>query len=101
VSGRRDLERPTSQLIDSLRRRSGQLAEIRRDALEVISKGLEVPDFVQDYEGSAGGLPPVSDEVLKLEDKPLTDRAMTHARRMLVAKKRAAELARLLDSNRP
>ena len=95
---KRDLERPTVQLIDSLRRRSGQFAEIRRDALGVISKGLEVPDFVEDYESNESVLPPVSDEVLALEDKPLTDRAMTHARRMLVAKKRSAELARLLDA---
>lgn len=94
----RDLEKPTAQLIDSLRRRSGQFAEIRRDALEVISKNRDVPDLVQDYESSQLGQPPVSDEVLQLEDKPLTDRAMTHARRMLVAKKRAAELARLLDA---
>jgi Domain of unknown function (DUF4338) len=94
----RELENPTLQLVDSLRRRSGQFAEIRRDALEVISKGLEVPDFVEDYESDPTGLPPVSDEVLALEDKPLTDRAMTHARRMLVAKKRSAELARLLDA---
>jgi len=94
----RDLEKPTAQLIDSLRRQSGQFAEIRRDALEVISKNRDVPDLVQDYESSQTGQPPVSDEVLQLEDKPLTDRAMTHARRMLVAKKRAAELARLLDA---
>ena len=98
LCAKRDLERPTSELIDSLRRRSGQFAEIRRDALGVISKGLEVPDFVEDYESSDSALPPVSDEVLALEDKPLTDRAMTHARRMLVAKKRSAELARLLDA---
>jgi hypothetical protein len=95
---KRDLEQPTAQLIDSLRRRSGQFAEIRRDALGVISKGRDVPDLAQDYEGNTVGLPPVSDEVLALEDKPLSDRAMTHARRMLVAKKRAAELARLLDA---
>jgi hypothetical protein len=62
----------------------------------VISKNRDVPDLVQDYESSQYGQPPVSDEVLQLEDKPLTDRAMTHARRMLVAKKRAAELARCL-----
>lgn len=94
----REIERPTIQLIDSLRRQSGQFAEFRRDALEVMTKNREVPDLDQDYESSAPDQPPVSDEVLQLEDKPLTDRAMTHARRMLVAKKRAAELARLLDA---
>jgi Druantia protein DruA len=94
----RDLEQPTPQLIDSLRRRSGQFAEIRRDALEVISKNRDVPDIVQDYESNHADQLPVSDEVLALEDLPLTDRAMTHARRMLVSKKRAAELARLLDA---
>ena len=94
----RDLGQPTQQLIDSLRRRSGQFAEIRRDALEAISRSRDVPDLVQDYESNGADAPPVSDEVLALEDKPLTDRAMTHARRMLVAKKRAAELARLLDA---
>lgn len=93
---KRDVEHPTPHLIDSLRRRSGQFAEIRRDALEVISKARDVPDLIQDYESNYSDQPPVSDEVLALEDKPLTDRAMTHARRMLVAKKRAAELARLL-----
>jgi uncharacterized protein DUF4338 len=95
---KQDLERPTPQLIDSLRRQSGQFAEIRRDALEVISKSRDIPDLVQDYESNHAGHPPVSDEVLALEDLPLSDRAMTHARRMLVAKKRAAELARLLDA---
>lgn len=94
----RELEQPSPQLIDSLRRRSGQFAEIRRDALEMISRARDVPDLVQDYESFQADAPPVSDEVLALEDMPLTDRAMTHARRMLVAKKRAAELARLLEA---
>jgi hypothetical protein len=94
LCSKRDLERPTMQLIDGLRRRSGQFAEIRRDALGVVSRGHEVPDYEQDWESD---LPPVSDEVLAL-DKPLNDRAKTHARRMLIAKKRAAELARLLDA---
>lgn len=88
-----ELERPSLELIDSLRRRSGQFAEIRRGVLGVISNGRAVPDIAEEYE-----LPPVSDEVLALEDMPLSNRAMTRARRMLVAKKRAAELARLLDA---
>src|SRR5258708_2686406 len=64
---KRDLEKPTPQMIDSLRRRSGQFAEIRRDALEVISKNRDVPDLVQDYESNQAGQPPVSDQVLGLE----------------------------------
>jgi hypothetical protein len=63
---KRNLEQPTPQLIDSLRRQSGQFAEIRRDALESISKARDVPDLVQDYESNHADQPPVSDEVVLL-----------------------------------
>jgi hypothetical protein len=93
-----DLANPTLQIVDALRRRSGHFSEIRRDALESISESREVPDEIEDYELSESELPPVSDKVLRLEDTPLSNAAMTQARRMLVARKRSAELARLLDA---
>ena len=43
---------------------------------------------------------PVDDDVLRLENKHSTNRRVQESRRMLVRKKRALELARLLDARR-
>jgi hypothetical protein len=93
-----EIQNPTLELVARLRRRSEEFARLREDALRELLAGDKQPYVLQEIENSVLGAPPVSDEVLKLEGKVMTKRATVAGRRMLVAKKRAFEFARLLQA---
>jgi hypothetical protein len=96
---KRELAAPTTDLIARLQRRADEFSSRRADALREVAEAAtagvplaaqeaELPDFV---------LPPVSKLVLELEGRKAPDEcSQTLARRLLVAKKRAFELARLM-----
>lgn len=85
---------PTEEVIQRLRRKAAEFAGKRA---EILSEP-DMPSTVNDLEDIAYGEPEVSDTVLALEGKISGNRKMDAARRALTAKKRAAELARLLQA---
>lgn len=85
-----ELATPTPQVIKRLRHLSNEFAALRQEALA----GQVTDDASIDSEI------PVDDEVLNLEVKHSSNGRVQRSRRMLVRKKRAFELARLLDSRR-
>ena len=93
-----EIQNPTPELVARLRRRSEEFAGLREDALREVLAGGEQPYVLQETETSEYGAPPVSDEVLKLEGKVMSKRAIVASRRMLIAKKRAFEFSRLLQA---
>lgn len=87
---------PTRQVVEHLRHRSREFASRRQEALARPRDGDDDP-------GASGTLStdvPVDDDVLELEDKHSSNAPIQDSRRMLVRKKRAFELARLLDARR-
>lgn len=87
---------PTRQVVEHLRHRSREFASRRQEALARPRDG-------DDDTGASHTLStdvPVDDDVLELEDKHLSNAQIQDSRRMLVRKKRAFELARLLDARR-
>ena len=87
---------PTRQVVERLRHRSREFASRRQAALARPRDGDD--DSVVSDTLSADV--PVDDDVLKLEDKHSSNAPIQDSRRMLVRKKRAFELARLLDARR-
>lgn len=87
---------PTPELIARLRRRGDEFASARADILENFT--VETPLIIQETEDLEYAMPPVSDVVLRLEAKVFGDPKTDSVRRAMVAKKRAAELARLLQA---
>lgn len=85
---------PTEAVIQRLRRRAAEFAALRQEVLS----DEEQPFTVNELEDMEYGTPEVSDVVLALESKVFGDEKMNAARRALTAKKRAAELARLLQA---
>lgn len=88
-----EIASPTAHLIAHLRHLGRDFASRRHDALaghggEQIDSGINPADI------------PVDDDVLELEPKYSTNARLQGSRRMLVRKKRATELARLLDARR-
>ena len=99
----RELAAPSEDVIARLQRRANEFASRRADALRDVAEaaGAGVPLAAPEIEQSDFGLPPVSTAMLELEGKRAPkDRPETLARQLLVAKKRAFELARLLRSRR-
>jgi hypothetical protein len=92
-----EIQNPTPELVARLRRRSEEFARLREDALRELLAGDQQPYVLQETE-TPQYAPPVSDEVLKLEGKVMSKRAIVAGRRMLVAKKRAFEFSRLLQA---
>ena len=93
-----ELKAPTDDLIARLQRRADEFASRREDALREVAEAAAagVPLALQETELSDYAVPPVSTDLLELEGKPARkDSPETLARRLLVAKKRAFELARL------
>src|SRR6185437_1638223 len=83
----------SEDVISRLRKMSGEFASQRQAAL--------AGDGVDDEPGNAEwDLAPVADELLQLEAKHASNKPVNDSRRMLVRKKRAAELARLMDAER-
>lgn len=89
-----EAENPTEHVIARLRRLAAEFATRRENILSA----SEQPETLMELEEQGNGDPAVSNEVLRLESKVFGDRKMDAARRALTAKKRAAELARLLQA---
>ncbi len=89
-----EAENPTDDTVQRLRRRAAEFASRREDIL----KDSDLPLTVNELEDVEYGVPAVSDAVLALESKVFGDEKMNSARRALTAKKRAGELARLLQA---
>ena len=88
-----DLAAPMPEVIDRLRRLSKEFAAQRQEALAGSGESgvATTPGFAE---------APVDDAVLDLEAKHSSNAPVNESRRMLVRKKRAFELARLLDAQR-
>ena len=91
-----DIETPSQETIDRLRHLSRYFATKRQD--ELTRKQDNGPSDLSIDEVAAGV--PVDDDVLNLEPKPASNARVNNSRRMLIRKKRASELARLLDARR-
>jgi hypothetical protein len=95
----KELLRPTEDVISRLQRQAQEFSNRREDALREVAEAATagVPLALQETEQIDYGIPRVSISVLELEGKRAPKRSPeTLARRLLVAKKRAFELARLL-----
>jgi hypothetical protein len=95
----RELEIPDERIISRLQRMAEEFSDRREGALREVSAASEagVPLVIQELETIGPALPPVSLEVLELEGKRAPENTPeTIARQLLVAKKRAFELSRLL-----
>ena len=111
-----EIATPTRQVVERLRHRSREFASRRQEALarrrdedddpdasDTLSADVPVDDVLKPRTPSlppAAQDVPVDDDVLKLEDKHSSNAPIQDSRRMLVMKKRAFELARLLDARR-
>jgi hypothetical protein len=93
----REIENPTPEIVARLRRRSKEFATSRKDALTELL-GDDVPQTMQETEAGEYGAPPDSEEVLSLEAKVHAMKDFRKSRQLMVAKKRAFELARLLQA---
>jgi hypothetical protein len=94
-----EMANPTDDIIARLQRRADEFASRREEALRDVAEAATagVPLALQETEQLDYGIPPVSTAVLELEGKRAPkDTPETLARRLLVAKKRAFEFARLL-----
>lgn len=93
-----ELAHPTQDTIDRLQRRSHEFAHRRAEALRerALAETAHTMSTIQETEGEYG-IPKVSLDLLNLEGKITREGSIeTKARTLLVAKKRAFELARLL-----
>jgi len=94
-----EMANPNDDIIARLQRRADEFASRREEALRDVAEAATagVPLALQETEQLDYGIPPVSIAVLELEGKRAPkDKPETLARRLLVAKKRAFEFARLL-----
>jgi hypothetical protein len=91
-----EAENPTEEVIERLKRRAAEFATRREEILASPDQPLTLNELEDDDYID----PAVSDDVLKLETKVFGNEKMNAARRALTAKKRAAELARLLQARR-
>ncbi len=91
-----EAENPNEAVIERLKRRAAEFATRREEILATPDQ----PQTLNELEENGYADPAVSDDVLKLEAKVFGNEKMNAARRALTAKKRAAELARLLQARR-
>ena len=89
-----DLASPTQETLDRLRELTREFAARRQEALA--RDRVDGDPALDSYSAST----PVGDDVLNLEAKHASNAPVNNSRRMLVRKKRAFELARLLDASR-
>ncbi|MEA3273758.1 MAG: DUF4338 domain-containing protein [Pseudomonadota bacterium] len=98
----KEISDPDADLIARLRRSAREFDHLRDETLRRLSEarasGQGEPDAGMEVQD--GVYPPVFDAVLNLEPKPSTSPTMQRARRFLVARKRAALLAELLQARR-
>ena len=91
-----EISTPTQQVVDRLRHLGKEFAFRRQEALAGDPDDGGVTSFVEAVPADA----PVDDSVLNLEAKHSSNAPVNNSRRMLVRKKRALDLARLLDADR-
>jgi hypothetical protein len=96
LATRTEIERPTAEIVARLRRRVQEFAANRQEALEEMYDG-DQPLSLQETEAGPYGVP-LAEKVLKLEEKVHVQPEFRKARAAMVAKKRAFELARLLQA---
>jgi hypothetical protein len=91
-----EILRPTEEIVARLRRRADEFAFRREEVLKDLHE--DIPLVIQELETLASDEPPVSEEVLGLERKLSGKARLDRARRAMVAKKRAALIARALQA---
>jgi hypothetical protein len=91
-----ECDAPTEDTILRMRRKSDEFAGRRIEALREVAAD-NLPLIVQETEALALEVP-VSREVVELEGKAVKDDTVFRSRQLLVAKKRAFELSRLLKA---
>lgn len=91
-----EIRNPSCATVARLRRLSHEFADDRKAALGELIGDSEQPSVVQELEAGPYGLPPIADDVLALEKKVHDQEKYRKARSLMVAKKRAFELSRLL-----
>src|SRR5262249_38715600 len=96
---KRHIARPTGEPIDRLKRRIEEFARQRQAAVSQTGEDTHLAETIAELE-EGWVEAPVSDRVLALEGKHAGNKPFHESRRMLVRKKRAFELARLLDAKR-
>ena len=90
-----EIAAPTPEVVERLRNLSREFASRRQEALAGQGDGdvgISAESIYSDI--------PVEDDVLSLEPKHSSNAPVQGSRRMLIRKKRASELARLLDARR-
>ena len=92
----KDLASPTQETTDQLRHLSKEFASKRK---EVLTGSRDAADGNVELDPIAVATP-IAENVLDLEDRYAPNAPVNNSRRMLVRKKRALELARLLDASR-
>jgi len=85
---------PTEDVIERLKRRASEFATKREEVLSA----TDFPLTLNELEEHSDATPSVSEEVLSLEAKFIGNEKMNAARSALIVKKRASELARILQA---
>ncbi len=91
-----EVAHPTPEALARIGRLNDEFAKLREGLLRDIAAGGDEPFDAGAWDRSDA--PPVSDEVLRLEEKASANPRMHVARRQLVAKKRAHAVGRLLQA---
>jgi hypothetical protein len=91
-----EIVNPTEEIVARLRRRAEEFASQREEVLKSLHE--DTPLVVQELETLLSDEPPVSNDVLGLEPKVFGEERLDRARRAMVAKKRAALIARSLQA---
>lgn len=91
-----DIEHPTLEIISNLQRTSEIFAKLRQEALKGnIPLDSDNSQFYY-FEGQKIEKPPVNQDFLDLDFKTPSNKILFESRKLLIAKKRAAELGRLI-----
>jgi Domain of unknown function (DUF4338) len=99
LAASREIQNPDDTVVSRLQRMADEFSNRREEALRevALASSAGVPVVLSETEFNAYDGPPVSIDVLELEGRRAHEHApQTVARRLLVAKKRAFELSRLL-----
>lgn len=91
-----EVESPDDDVVRRLAQRSQEFSRLRESLLREVANSAKDAFEADLWDDEAA--PPINDEILKLEPKASVDVRMHHARKQLVAKKRASTLSRLLSA---
>ena len=92
----KEIKSPSEAIIVRLKHEAERFSQLRNEALQASAEKEESEPANNDAEDGYAG-PPVSEEMLNLEEK-VTDRNLQRARKYLVSRKRASLLAKLLHA---